>query len=103
MLNRETKLCLLIFVFMTNLIYAYDYLWVQDPQNTWRWGQGTIEEAIISVRPQGIYMEFGLYLTFSARGLGFSNSDTLEVQFYFDLPKDAIVHDSWLWIGKDII
>ncbi len=48
-------------------------------------------------------MECGLYLTFSARGLNFSNSDTLEVQFKFDLPEGSIVHDSWLWIEDEII
>jgi Ca-activated chloride channel family protein len=82
---------------------AYNWLWVEDPQQPWRDGKGTIEEAVVSVRPKGMYMEYGLYLTFSARGLGFSETDTLEVQFYFDLPGNAIVNDSWLWIGEEII
>lgn len=82
---------------------AYNWLWIEDPQQTWRDGKGTIEEAVVSIRPRGMYMEYGLYLTFSARGLGFTNADTLEVQFFFDLPEDAIVNDSWLWIGDDII
>lgn len=103
MLKESIKLSLLIFILIINVSYAYDWLRVEDPQRPWRGGQGSIEEAIISVRPRGIYMEFGLYLTFSAKGLDFSNSDTLEIQFYFDLPENAIVHDSWLWIGNDII
>lgn len=103
MFKKTLKLSLLILALITNISYANSWLWVEDPKRPWIDGQGTIEQAIISVRPQGIYMEFGLYLTFSARGLNFSNADTVEVQFYFELPEDAIVHDSWLWIGNDVI
>jgi Ca-activated chloride channel family protein len=83
-------------------LYSYDWLYVRDPQG-WKGGTGTIEEAVISIRPRGLYMEVGLYLIFSARGLGFTSDDALEVEFNFDLPENAIVHDSWLWIGNDII
>lgn len=87
-----------------NLLFGYDNLYVQDPHNTWKWGRGTIEQSVISVRPMGLYMEYGIYLTFSARGsYNFAASDTVEVQYYFDLPKEAIVHDLWLWVGNDII
>jgi hypothetical protein len=94
----------LLFVLFLFISYSfpYDWLYVQDPQNWWG-GQGTIEEVTISIRPKGIYMEYGMYITFSARDLGFSNSDTLEVQFYFDLPENAIICDSWLWIDDQII
>ncbi len=92
----------LISLLFINFSFAYNNLYVSDPRG-WRGGTGTIEEAVISVKPRGLYMEYGLYLTFSARGLGFSNTDTLEVRFRFDLPKDAIMHDSWLWIENEII
>lgn len=87
----------------SNMAQAYDYLQIQHPQQTWRYGQGTIEQAVISIKPQGIYMEYGLYLTFSARNLGFSANDSVEVQFFFDLPKEAIVHDLWLWVDDQIM
>jgi hypothetical protein len=64
--------------------------------------QGTIEEATVSVKPKGVYMEIGLYLTFSAKNWNYSG-DSLEVEFKFDLPENSIVHDSWLWVGEDII
>src|SRR3990172_1615012 len=92
-----------LIIWSSNFVYAYDNLRVTDVQTTWRNYQGTIEEAVVSIRPRGIYMEFGLYLTFSARGSGFSGNPQLEVQFNFDLPKEAIVHDSWLWVGDDIV
>ena len=98
----KLKSLLFILFLFTNYALPYDWLYVQDPHNWWG-GQGTIEEATISIKPKGIYMEYGLYLTFSARNLNFSNSDTLEVQFYFDLPENAIVCDSWLWIDDEII
>ena len=95
---------LFVLVFLTNYSFSYDALRVRDPQNPWlTYATGTIEEAIISIKPKGIYMEYGVYLTFSARGNGFSNSDTLEVEFDFDLPENAIVHDYWLWVDSLII
>jgi len=103
MKNIFMKSFFILTLLLLDNLFSYDLLWVEDPQLPWRDGQGTIEEAIISIRPRGMYMEYGLYLTFSARNLGFTNSDTLEVQFNFDLPDEAIVHDSWLWVGDDII
>jgi hypothetical protein len=94
---------ILLFFYFANSAFAYDVLRVQDPKSTWRYGQGTIEKAVLSAKPSGLYMEYGLYLTFSARGRGFTNSDTLEVQFWFDLPENSIVCDSWLWVEGDII
>jgi Ca-activated chloride channel family protein len=63
---------------------------------------GTIEEATLSVSPKGLFMEYGLYLTFSARGTNFNQNDSVEVVLDFELPQNAIVTDSWLWIGEDI-
>lgn len=87
----------------SRMVLGYDRLQIQHPQQTWRSGQGTIEEGIISIRPQGVYMEYGLYLTFSARGLNFTAADSVEVQFFFDLPPEAIVHDLWLWVDDQIM
>ena len=93
----------LLFLFLlANFSFAYTYLYVQDPRG-WKSGTGTIDEATVSVKPFGIYMQMELYLTFSAKGLGFYNTDTLEVQYYFDLPENAIVTDSWLWMDQDTI
>ncbi|HEX8549755.1 MAG TPA: VIT domain-containing protein, partial [Cytophagaceae bacterium] len=35
--------------------------------------------------------------------LGFNSSSQLEIEHNFDLPKEAIVTDSWLWVGDSII
>ncbi len=84
-------------------ISAQTSLYVLDPRQGWGWERGTIEEAVLSVKPHGLYLEYGLYLTFSARGTYFSPTDTLEVEMKFDLPDNAIVHDLWLWIGDSIM
>ena len=75
---------------------------VSNPKYSWSSYQGTIEEATLTVRPKGIYWEYGLYLTFSARGTNYTANDSLEVKLNFELPKNAIVHDSWLWINDYI-
>lgn len=82
---------------------ATDYLNVLDPQNPWRARQGTIEEALISVRPRGLFIEYGVYLTFSAQDTDFSANDLLEIEMMFDLPDEALVTDLWLWVGDDIM
>lgn len=83
---------------------AQSSLRVGDPRNSWWTEQGTITEATVSVKPQGAYVEYGLYLTFSATGTQWAGrNDLLEVALYFELPPGAIVNDSWLWIGNDII
>ena len=92
---------LLALIIFTN-ISAYNYLTVGDPRTSWWTQTGTIEEATFSVKPKGIYTEVGMYLTFSARNTSFTTSDSLEIVYYFDLPDNAIVTDSWLWIGDTI-
>lgn len=81
-------------------------LTVSDPRSPRFDGNntGTIEEAIVSIRPQGVYMECALFLTYSARGTAFDGkNDSLEVVHSFSLPVGAIVTDSWLWVGDSIM
>jgi hypothetical protein len=91
-----------IFFFLT--VNGHNQLRVGDPRNSWQTYQGTIEEASLTVSPKGLFMEYGLYLTFSSRGTEWTNQkDTLEVTLNFDLPENAMITDSWLWFGKDTI
>ena len=102
MSKKIMLLCVLFVFFITDFSSAYTYLRVRNPRS-WTSMQGTIEEAVISIKPKGVYMEIGLYLTFSAKGWSYSSNDSLEVEFYFDLPENSIVYDSWLWIDDEII
>jgi hypothetical protein len=83
----------------------YNYLSVADPRGSWqRNGQGSIEEATLTIKPKGIYAEHDLFLTFSSRGTALTSvKDTLEVTFSFSLPPDAHITDSWLWVGDSIV
>ncbi len=102
-MKKTISYCLLLIAMLhsTGLFAIYN-LRVGDPRNSWSTQQGTIEEAVLSVKPQGVYWEYGLYLTFSARGTTYKSTDSLEVVLRFELPENAIVHDSWLWINDYI-
>lgn len=94
--------CLLFFTVIN--VFSITQIRVGDPRNSWWTTPGTIEQASLTIRPKGLYLEYRLYLTFSSRGSYWTNpQDTLEVTLDFDLPENAIVNDSWLWIGNDII
>ncbi|NNE47824.1 MAG: T9SS type A sorting domain-containing protein [Rhodothermales bacterium] len=99
----KTPVLLFAFVILCGTVQADPYLRVLDPDRSWDTRQGTIEQAFVSVRPLGIYMEIGLYLTFSSRGSGLSQSKQLEVELMFDLPEGSMVTDSWLWVGDEIM
>jgi hypothetical protein len=94
---------LVLLVVISGNVNGYFNLTVGDPRASWWTYPGTIEQAEVHVKPKGIYMDFDLYLTFSASGSYFSSTDTLEVVLNFDLPQGAIVHDSWLWYGEDTL
>jgi Vault protein inter-alpha-trypsin domain len=85
-------------------LFCQESLNVADPR---QWGspqQGTIEEAILTAEPQGAFMACSMELVFSARGTRWEGrNDSLEIDLKFTLPAQAVVHDSWLWIGDDII
>ncbi|MFY9153477.1 MAG: VIT domain-containing protein [Prolixibacteraceae bacterium] len=99
-MKQLVLICLSLFAFVN--LYSSNYLKIGDPRKSWYTEQGTIDEAILHTRPVGLYMENELFLTFSAKGTTLTSSlDTLEVVLNFDLPENAIVHDSWLWIGTD--
>jgi len=82
---------------------AQNSILINNPSFSWGWQTGKIAEASLSVHPKGLYMEYGLYLTFSGSNTYFSSNDLLEVVMNFQLPKGAIVLDNWLWVGTDIV
>lgn len=82
----------------------YSDLRVLDPQQ-WGSDNATIEEASLTIKPKGVYMEYGLYLTISAKDSRFDGNANppLEIVMNFCLPENSIIHDSWLWVGNDIM
>lgn len=82
---------------------AWSWIYVQDPRSWSKYGQGTVEEATLTLEPKGIYMEYNLYLTLSGKGNPFTAEDTLEISYYFNLPDKAIMHDYYLWVGDSMV
>ncbi|MCB9264112.1 MAG: T9SS type A sorting domain-containing protein [Lewinellaceae bacterium] len=99
----RTLLLTTLFSVMSLLSFTQASLGVLNPNQNWVVQQGTIEEATITIEPKGIYLDVGLYLTFSARGAGFDAGDSLEVALDFTLPEEAAIYDSWLWIDDVIV
>lgn len=83
--------------------FAQHYLSIEDPQGRHSNRQGTIEEATVSLRPQGAYVEVGLYMTLGVRDHNAPAGTQLEAEFDFELPEGSLVTDSWLWVGEDIM
>jgi len=84
--------------------YAAISLSVNNPNATNYSYPATIEEMAVIAAPQGMYTEIGMVLTFSPRGSYYTKQkDTVEIVFTFDLPKEAIVNDSWLWMDDGSI
>lgn len=74
-------------------------LTVGDPRNSWYLSEGTIAEASMNLEPRGLFTECELFMDFSSEGSQWNDvKDTLEVVLNFQLPEDAVVYDSWLWM-----
>lgn len=93
-----------IFFLSPFYVSSQNYVRVVDPKQTWRSGTPAITEATISIRPRGLYIEYGVYLTYSAQQTSYNTvRDTLEVQHFFNLPQGSAVNDSWLWVDNFIM
>lgn len=97
-------LCVLLL--SASALFAQDYLSVNDPQRGYR-ANGAIDEATLTIRPRGIYLEYGLFLTFSAKGTFLVGSPyssyNVESVLNFTLPANSLVTDSWLWVGDSVM
>ena len=99
------KLLVIIFIFGLSMhSFSTTKLAVQDPQQTWRYDTGSIEDAMLTVKPIGAFVEYSLTLSFSSRGTAMTGAgDTLEIQYFFDLPENAHIVDAWLWIEDTVM
>jgi len=93
---------LLIFFFNLNG-KAYNYINLTDPHNWSGYGNPQFSEAILSVKPNGLFIEYGLYLTIADSSHIFADTTQLEVNMGFDLPQGSFVNDSWLWVNDSIV
>jgi hypothetical protein len=78
-------------------------LTITNPRVSFTKYPGTIEEMKMTVKPQGAYLEVGLFLTFSPRGSVFSSvTDTLEAVLDFELDPKAFINDLWLFVNDTV-
>ncbi len=95
------KLILFFFVcFLSVSTYAVNEITVKD-NNLHGSKPGFIENATLVIEPHGGYVEQSLYLEYSERNQFTSN--LLEIVHRFELSKDAVVKDMWLWIGDSVM
>jgi Ca-activated chloride channel family protein len=98
-----------LFIIFSGIFFAIQFVHAQyynltvgDPRNSWYTNPGSIEEAVVTLKPSGLFMEYGVYLTFSSAETSYDGNDTLEVVLDFGMPEEAMITDSWLWIEDNI-
>ncbi len=103
-MKRNLMLSLVLLFIATYTTFSSYPLRVEDPHNTWKYSQGTMDSVALIVNPKGIYCQYDMYIYFSSKGSNYTkSSDTLESQFYFELNKNAVVNDSWLWVEDTLV
>lgn len=94
-----------LFLFFGLVVIGYSQPSLRLITPDWGWGgadnQLELSNARLVVEPQGLYFQVDMYLEF-AISPGFNFLDWKEVEYFFDLPKQAVVIDSWLWIENYI-
>lgn len=77
---------------------------VSPVQTSWSTYPATITEAEVFIKPQGTYIQYDIYMKYTAKSY-YQNytKDTFEVQHFFNLPANALVIDSWLWVNNTIM
>lgn len=64
---------------------------------------GNINEALITIRPVGVYAEIGLELTLSVKPGTAQTGDSLQASLAFMLPENSIVNGYWLWVDSTLV
>lgn len=99
------KFLLLLFSLITTDGFANFSLLINHPDQFQPY-EGSIESATVTFRPVGIYMQTELFLTFNSGEFpdwAVDPSGQLEIVYEFELPEEAIVTESWLWINEQIV
>lgn len=82
--------------------YYDDGLKVLNPNlGNWTKTAGKFESIEITLTPAGNYTNIDILLEISAQNTNLAlSSDSLEAEFKFSLPADAIIHDAKLWMNN---
>ncbi len=96
-MRKTILLTILIFAALLNT-NAWNNLRIIDPMNPWYDLPSKITKADITFHPKGTFIEVGMYLTFATDEEEPDSTVQLEAIYNFDLPANAMISDSWLWI-----
>jgi hypothetical protein len=108
--KKNTYLILLILLVeifsLANLFsqFSNQSVTMQDPRS---WGKSfipDIQDVTIVVKPQENIIRYDLYMSYNSKNQQFTSPlDTFEMVQYFSMPSDAMIVDSWLWVGDVIM
>lgn len=60
-------------------------------------------DVVFRIEPQGGYAAVELEMSITELSGIWSSADSLEAVLYFELPVDAVVYDTYLWIEEEKI
>jgi hypothetical protein len=96
------KQLIFILIFSISLcvdFFAANELTIQD--HNYGSKPGFIDRATLVIEPFGSHIEQSLYLEYSDHNQFTENK--LEIAHRFELPRNAVVNDMWLWIGDSVM
>ena len=94
----------IIVIFFTGKLLAYNNLTIVNPQEWWNNGIGKIDKVDLTITSKGLFFRYDLEMTISSLyPENFFDSDQLEIQYYFDLPENATIIESFLWVGDTLV
>ncbi len=98
------SICTIFSLFFPHYLLSQNSMRVVDPKLPGRSTTPNVMDATITIRPRGLYIEYGVYMTYSAQQTQYNTvRDTLEIQHFFQLPQGSAVNDSWLWVDTFIM
>lgn len=95
---------IILFACFNFAAFAQNSLNMQPVKTTWYTYPATITSAEVFIQPRGLFVEYNLYMQYSAKStIGNAVQDTFEIQHFFQLPENAMIVDSWLWVNNTIM
>lgn len=75
-----------------------------DPHGMSRTSKATMDSLTVIIKPEGAYTQISYLINISTEGTQFNSIyDTVEIESFFQLPENAIVNDSWLWVEDTLV
>jgi len=66
--------------------------------------KATMDSLTVIIKPERAYTQISYLINISTEGTQFKSIyDTVEIESFFQLPENAIVNDSWLWVEDTLV